>query len=125
MVIQRAVSALAIIECFDVIEDLCASLGVRVKATAIDQLQFEGGPEAFHSGVVIAVAPEAHGGCHRSLQNHPAGVESKPATLRCFIHIKFLDPSKGLFDYFVSAGGPSVARELLESVFESPSGSPL
>jgi MFS-type transporter involved in bile tolerance (Atg22 family) len=33
--------------------------------------------------------------CHRSLQNQPAGVESKPATLRCFIHIWFLDASKG------------------------------
>jgi AraC-like DNA-binding protein len=33
--------------------------------------------------------------CHRSLQNQPAGVESKPATLRCFIHIKFFDSSNG------------------------------
>jgi hypothetical protein len=34
-------------------------------------------------------------GCHRSLQNQPIGVESKPATLRCFIHINFCDSSKG------------------------------
>ena len=55
-------SALAIIECFDVIEDLGASLGAGVKDTAINQFQFESGPEAFHGGVVIAVAPTAHGG---------------------------------------------------------------
>jgi len=29
--------------------------------------------------------------CHRPLQNQPVGVESKPATLRCFIHTSFLD----------------------------------
>jgi len=54
--------ALAVVKHFDVIEDLGARLGVCVKATAIDQLQFEGGPEAFHGGVVIAVAAPAHGG---------------------------------------------------------------
>ena len=32
--------------------------------------------------------------CHRSLQNEPGKVESKPATLRCFIHFRFLDPAK-------------------------------
>jgi hypothetical protein len=36
--------------------------------------------------------------CHRSLQNQPAGVESKPATPRCSIHIRFLNASKGLFN---------------------------
>jgi hypothetical protein len=37
--------------------------------------------------------------CHRSLQNQPAGVESKPATPRCLIHIGFLDVGK---DFSVS-----------------------
>ena len=32
--------------------------------------------------------------CHRSLQNQPLGVESKPATPRCFIHISFLKAGK-------------------------------
>jgi hypothetical protein len=41
--------------------------------------------------------------CHRSLENQPVGVESKPATLRRFVHIRFLDPGKGLFDFFMSA----------------------
>ena len=62
MVAQRAMGALAVIEGFDVIEDLAASLGGGGKAAAIDQLQFEGGPEAFHGGVVITVAAAAHGG---------------------------------------------------------------
>jgi hypothetical protein len=39
--------------------------------------------------------------CHRSHQNQPRRVESKPATLRCFIHTKFLDPSKALFNFFI------------------------
>ena len=35
--------------------------------------------------------------CHGSLQNQPAGVESKPATPRFFIHIRFLDAQQGAF----------------------------
>jgi hypothetical protein len=27
----------------------------------------------------------------------------QPATLRCLIHIKFIDAGKGLFDFFMSA----------------------
>jgi hypothetical protein len=42
--------------------------------------------------------------CHRSLQNQPVGVESKPATSRCFIHIRRLDAGKGFFNFFSSAG---------------------
>ena len=30
---------------------------------AVDEFEFEGAPEAFHGGVVIAVALAAHGGC--------------------------------------------------------------
>jgi hypothetical protein len=33
--------------------------------------------------------------CHRSLQNQPLGVESKPATLRRCFHIRFLGGCKG------------------------------
>ena len=62
MVIQRAMGALAIVEGFDVIEDLAVSLGAGIKATAIDQFEFEGAPEAFHGGVIIAVAAATHGG---------------------------------------------------------------
>jgi len=33
--------------------------------------------------------------CHRSLQNQPVGVESKPATLRRGFHNRFMDKCKG------------------------------
>jgi len=46
MVTQRAVSALAIIERFDVIEDLGTRLGAGAEGGAIDQLELEGAPEA-------------------------------------------------------------------------------
>jgi len=55
-------SALAIIERFDVIEDLSAGLGAGAKDTAVNKFQFKGGPEAFHGGVVVAVGASAHGG---------------------------------------------------------------
>src|SRR5271168_626614 len=55
MIVQRAMGALAIVERFVVVEDLDSGLGASVKATAIDQFRFEGGPEAFHGGIVIAV----------------------------------------------------------------------
>ena len=32
--------------------------------------------------------------CHRSLQNQPIGVASKPATLKAFIYIRLLDAAK-------------------------------
>jgi hypothetical protein len=36
--------------------------------------------------------------CHRALQNQPLVGTSESASLRCVIHIKFLDASKGLFN---------------------------
>jgi hypothetical protein len=36
--------------------------------------------------------------CHRSLQNQPVGVESKPATLRSEVHIISGFSIKGFFD---------------------------
>src|SRR3954465_4859321 len=67
MITQRAMSALAVVEGFGVIEDLRSSLGAGAEGAAIDQLQFEGAPEAFHGGVVIAVASAAHGGDQASV----------------------------------------------------------
>ena len=64
--------ALAIIEHFDVIEDLRLGLGVRLKARAIDQFQFEGGPKAFHGGVVVTIASAAHGGDQAGLAERSA-----------------------------------------------------
>jgi len=45
--------------------------------------------------VVLAVEPcDLRKSCHRSLQNQPVGVESKPAILRWSIHIGFLETDK-------------------------------
>jgi hypothetical protein len=41
--------------------------------------------------------------CHRSLQNQPVRVESKPAIPRCFFHIMFLGASKRLFNFIMLA----------------------
>src|ERR1043165_2387635 len=54
--------ALAVIEGFDVVEDLLPSLAVAEEHAPVDHLQFERAPEAFHRGVVVAVAFAAHGG---------------------------------------------------------------
>src|ERR1700690_3882179 len=61
-VVQGAVRALAIVESFDVVEDVATGLGVAGEGAAVDQLKLEGAPEAFHGGVVIAVGLAAHGG---------------------------------------------------------------
>ena len=67
--------ALAIIEAFDVIEDGGAGLVAGGKVTPVDQVQFEGAPEAFPGGVVIAVAAAAHRGDQTSLtQRSPVTV---------------------------------------------------
>ena len=47
------------------------------------------------SRLAVCVADLPRSRCPRSLQNQPVGVESKPATLRCFIHIRFLDAREG------------------------------
>ena len=54
--------ALGIIETFDVIEDGGAGFLVGDKLPTIDQFPFEGAPETFHGGVVVAIALAAHGG---------------------------------------------------------------
>ena len=68
MVAQCAVSALAVVECFDVVEDLRPRVGARAEGRAIDQLELEGAPEAFHGRVVITVASAAH--VSASLKRH-------------------------------------------------------
>ena len=47
--------------------------------------------------------------CHRTVENRPLAGTSKPATPRCFIHIRFLDSSKCLLPSF------TVQRSLLSS----------
>src|SRR5262245_15121149 len=53
---------MAVVEAFDVIEDLCPSLSSAVELPSVNQFEFESAPEAFHESVVIAVGFPAHGG---------------------------------------------------------------
>ena len=62
MIIQRAMRALAIVEGFNVIEDVGARLSAGEEVTAVNEFEFEGAPEAFHGGIVVAVAFATHGG---------------------------------------------------------------
>ena len=62
--------ARAIVEYLDVIEDFGARLGAGQEESAINQFQLEGAPEAFHGGVVVAVALAAHRG-------HQAGLAER------------------------------------------------
>jgi hypothetical protein len=59
---EGGVDALAIIERLDVVEDGGAGLAVGGEVAAVDELEFEGAPEALHGGVVVAVSAATHGG---------------------------------------------------------------
>src|SRR2546423_11982866 len=54
--------ALAVIESLDEVEDCQTSLGSGFEAAPVDEFQFEGAPEGFHGGVVVAAGFTAHGG---------------------------------------------------------------
>ena len=54
--------ALGVIKAFDVIEDGGAGSLVGGERPAIDEFPFEGAPEAFHVGIIVAIALAAHGG---------------------------------------------------------------
>ena len=54
--------ALAIVECFAVIEELAACLAGAGKDAPVNQFEFERAPAAFPGGMVIAVAFATHGG---------------------------------------------------------------
>jgi len=79
------------------------------------------GPVLYESEVNLACLDRVDF-CHRSLQNQPAGVESKPATLRCFIHITLLDPSKWHFHYLIFARCSSAPPESLLADLGPPFG---
>jgi len=60
-VTESAVEPLAVVKDFDPLEDGCAGLVPRGKLVAMNQFPFQSAPEAFHEGVVVAVA--AVGSC--------------------------------------------------------------
>ena len=59
---EGRVKAGSVVEALDVIEDGGGRFIAGGEVAAVDQLMFEGAPERFHGGVVVAVAPAAHGG---------------------------------------------------------------
>src|SRR6185369_14800023 len=61
-IVEGAMEAGAIIKGFDKIEEGQPGLGAGLEVTAIDEFLFEGAPEGFHGGVVIAAGGAAHGG---------------------------------------------------------------
>src|ERR1039458_2553044 len=54
--------ASAVVKGLDEIKDGLAGLGSGFEVAAIHEFMFEGAPEGFHGGIVIAVAFAAHGG---------------------------------------------------------------
>ena len=50
-----------VVKHFDKIKDGLASLGSGFEVAAIDEFVFEGAPERFHSGIIVAVTFAAHG----------------------------------------------------------------
>src|SRR5690242_5318748 len=64
--------ALAIVECFDVSEDLALGPGAGAERTAIDQLELESAPEAFDGSLVVTVAFTAHRGNQDGLSESAA-----------------------------------------------------
>ena len=81
-------TALAVIEDFNVVEDFGSGVGSAGELASVDQFQFEGAPEAFHGSVVVAVTASAHGGdqtgrlqgCPKvpgGVLNTPVGVEKQ------------------------------------------------
>ena len=51
-----------VIEGFDVIEDGELGFSVSFEAAMVEPFGFEGAPERFHGGIVVAVAGRAHAG---------------------------------------------------------------
>lgn len=56
-------SAVGIVEPFDVIKDSRLSFGPCAKGVAVNQFGLEGGEETLHRRVVVAVACATHAGC--------------------------------------------------------------
>src|SRR5436190_9139105 len=68
----------AVIKDFDEVENGLLSLGASLERAAIDEFLFEGAPEGFHGGIVIAAGFAAHGsqrfGFNQSVSKIGAGI---------------------------------------------------
>ena len=54
--------ALAVVKDLNEVKDRLAGLGASFEVAAVDEFVFEGAPEGFHGGIVVAVGFAAHGG---------------------------------------------------------------
>src|SRR5260370_29928592 len=77
-VTERAVEPRAVVKDFDPLEDGGAGFHPCGELATMHQFAFEAAPEAFHGGVVIAVAAPAHAG-HGSGLRQPLPVGSAGA----------------------------------------------
>src|SRR5579862_5033412 len=62
LITKGAVEPLAVVKDFNPFKDGGFGLGASGKLTTVNQLAFKAAPEAFHGGVVVAVARAAHAG---------------------------------------------------------------
>ena len=62
LIAESAVEPLAVVEDFQPLEDGRLGLGAGGELAAMHQLALQAAPEAFHDGVVVAVASAAHAG---------------------------------------------------------------
>ena len=85
---ECGVAALAVVEDFDEVEECGLGLSACGEGGPVDQLEFEGAPEAFHGGVVVAVAPTTHGG------DEAGGLECRPE-----VACRVLDAPVGVKDH--------------------------
>src|SRR5213595_3065442 len=61
LVVKTGVESGAVVEGLDVIKDGGTGLGAGGEAMVIDQFVFEGAPEGFDEGIIVAVAWTTHG----------------------------------------------------------------
>ena len=101
---QAAVQTLAVVEQFDVLEDVLPDFVHACVASTIDQLLLQAGEEALHRGVVIQAARRAHRRLYAKVIKHiaiPAAavlrsairVENKVFVLAAVNHSQ-IDPAK-------------------------------
>src|ERR1041385_4089498 len=82
LVIEGAMEADWVVKVFDVVADGDAGLGQIAEGAGVDEFGFEGAPEGFHGGIVIAVAAGTHtGGKLMGVQQSPEGAAGILGTL--------------------------------------------
>lgn len=64
--------SVAVVEDFDEVKQIGSGLFAGGENAAVDQLELEGAPEAFHGRVIVAVASAVHG------RDEPGGLKRSP-----------------------------------------------